>query len=63
MFICGNNDEAKKKVSDILTQWKWDVADCGPIEASNALEGLCIIWCAIGFRTGKWDNAFKLLTK
>ena len=63
MFICGNNSEAKKTVTDILTEWNWEVADCGPIEASNALEGLCIIWCAIGFRTGKWDNAFKLLKK
>jgi len=63
MFICGNNSEAKKKVTDILVNWKWDVADCGSIEASNALEGLCIIWCAIGFKTGKWDHVFKLLKK
>jgi predicted dinucleotide-binding enzyme len=63
MFICGNNDEAKKKVSETLESFGWDILDCGSIEASNALEGLCIIWCARGFREGQWNHAFKLLKK
>jgi predicted dinucleotide-binding enzyme len=46
MFICGNNADAKRKVSRILRDFGWDVMDSGSIEASNALEGLCIIWCA-----------------
>lgn len=61
MFICGNNEDAKKTVTDILTAFGWDVMDSGGIEASNALEGLCIIWCARGFKEGKWNHAFKLL--
>jgi len=61
MFICGNSDEAKKKVTDILVSFGWDVMDSGGIEASAALEGLCIIWCARGFREGAWTHAFKLL--
>ena len=63
MFICGNSDEAKKTVSGILEGFGWDVMDSGSIEASNALEGLCIIWCARGFREGNWHHAFKLLKK
>ncbi len=63
MFICGNDDGSKKNVSAILADFGWDVLDCGSIEASNALEGLCIIWCSRGFRDGKWDHAFKLLKK
>ncbi len=63
MFICGNDAEAKKKVSQILTDFGWDVMDSGSIEASNALEGLCIIWCARGFLEGNWNHAFKLLKK
>lgn len=63
MFICGNNAEAKKKVTAILEDFGWDVMDSGSIEASNALEGLCLIWCARGFLEGKWDHAFKLLKK
>ena len=63
MFICGNNDEAKKSVSVMLENFGWDVMDSGGIEASNAVEGLCIIWCARGFREGEWSHAFKLLKK
>lgn len=63
MFICGNNDEAKSTVSGILESFGWDVMDSGGIEASNALEGLCTIWCARGFKEGQWNHAFKLLKK
>jgi len=63
MFICGNSDEAKTTVTGILQNFGWDVMDSGGIEASNALEGLCIIWCARGFREGEWNHAFKLLKK
>lgn len=63
MFICGNDPEAKTQVSSILVDFGWEVQDCGSIEASNALEGLCIIWCARGFIEGKWDHVFKLLKK
>lgn len=63
MFICGNIDEAKSTVTGILEKFGWDVMDSGGIEASNALEGLCIIWCARGFKEGLWNHAFKLLKK
>ena len=63
MFICGNDGEAKKAVTDILINFGFDVMDSGSIEASNALEGLCIIWCARGFLEGKWNHVFKLLKK
>jgi predicted dinucleotide-binding enzyme len=63
MFICGNNNNAKASVTDILKSFGWDVTDCGSIEASNAIEGLCIIWCARGFLEGQWNHTFKLLKK
>ncbi len=63
MFICGNSDDAKKTVTGILEAFGFDVMDSGGIEASNALEGLCIIWCARGFKEGQWAHAFKLLKK
>ncbi len=63
MFICGNDADSKKKVEALLTDFGWDTLDCGSIEASNALEGLCIIWCARGFLEGQWNHAFKLLKK
>lgn len=64
MLIAGNDDLAKKAVSEILHQMGWnDIADIGNIEMSRYLEGLCVIWCAIGFREGSWNHAFRLLRK
>ncbi len=64
MLIAGNDNLAKKAVSEILRQLGWkDIADIGNIEMSRYLEGLAVIWCAIAFREGKWSHAFKLLRK
>jgi len=61
MFICGNNDEAKKLVSEIAVQFGWEVEDLGKAEAARAIEPLCILWCIPGFLHGQWRHAFKLL--
>jgi len=63
MFICGNNDGAKKQVTEILTQFGWETYDCGGMPAARAIEPLCILWCIRGFRDNQWTHAFKLLTK
>jgi 8-hydroxy-5-deazaflavin:NADPH oxidoreductase len=61
MFICGNNDEAKKAVGGIVEQFGWEVADMGGAEAARAIEPLCILWCIPGFLHNEWTHAFKLL--
>jgi predicted dinucleotide-binding enzyme len=63
MFICGNNAEAKEKVKNILTAFNWETEDCGMIEASRAIESLCVLWCIPGFLHNKWMHAFKILRK
>jgi len=62
MFICGNDDGAKKVVNGILEQFGWEVADMGKAEAARAIEPLCILWCIPGFLRNDWKHAFKLLT-
>ena len=62
MFICGNDDAAKKVVSQILDQFGWEIADMGMIEAARAIEPLCMLWCIPGFVRNDWVHAFKLLT-
>jgi len=62
MFICGNDDAAKKIVSGILDQFGWETADMGKAEAARAIEPLCILWCIPGFLRKDWAHAFKLLT-
>jgi predicted dinucleotide-binding enzyme len=61
MFICGNDEAAKKIVSGILDQFGWETADMGKAEAARAIEPLCILWCIPGFLRNDWSHAFKLL--
>lgn len=61
MFICGNDDEAKKTVTNILTSFGWETEDMGTVEAARAIEPLCILWCIPGFIRNQWTHAFKLL--
>lgn len=61
MFICGNNEEAKKEVSVILDQFGWEVSDMGKAEGARAIEPLCILWCIPGMLRNEWSHAFKLL--
>jgi len=63
MFICGNDDAAKKTVTDILTSFGWETEDMGKMEAARAIEPLCILWCIPGFIRNQWTHAFKLLKK
>jgi len=61
MFICGNNAEAKRVVSEILIQFGWEAEDMGAAESARAIEPLCILWCIPGMLENKWVHAFKLL--
>ncbi len=63
MFICGNNDDAKKTVTNILTAFGFDTEDMGNVEAARAIEPLCMLWCIPGITKGQWTHAFKLLKK
>lgn len=61
MFICGNDEAAKKTVTGILDSFGWETEDMGMIEAARAIEPLCILWCIPGILRNEWKIAFKLL--
>jgi predicted dinucleotide-binding enzyme len=61
MFICGNNEDAKKEVSKIIDQFGWETADFGKVESARAIEPLCMLWCITGLSKNEWTHAFKLL--
>jgi 8-hydroxy-5-deazaflavin:NADPH oxidoreductase len=63
MFICGNDEAAKKTVSTILDEFGWETADMGKAEAARAIEPLCMLWCIPGFLRNDWTHAFKLLVQ
>ncbi|MDZ4750042.1 MAG: NAD(P)-binding domain-containing protein [Flavobacteriales bacterium] len=63
MFICGNHEDAKTEVSEILVQFGWDVEDIGKAEGARAIEPLVSLWCAPGFLRNHWNHAFALFRK
>ncbi|MBI2632096.1 NAD(P)-binding domain-containing protein [Candidatus Pacearchaeota archaeon] len=63
MFICGNNDKAKKEVHKILIKFGFEVEDMGNVESARVIEPLCILWCIPGLLRNEWNHAFKLLKK
>jgi 8-hydroxy-5-deazaflavin:NADPH oxidoreductase len=61
MFICGNDEAAKKTVTTVLDQFGWETADMGKAEAARAIEPLSMLWCIPGFLRNEWTHAFKVL--
>jgi len=61
MFVCGNDEAAKRQVGGLLEQLGWEMEDMGAVEAARAIEPLCMLWCIPGFRRNSWMHAFKLL--
>ena len=64
MFICGNDESAKRAVETILHEFGWpSVIDIGGIEGSRELEALCILWVKSALALNNFSIAFKLLRK
>jgi predicted dinucleotide-binding enzyme len=61
MFICGNDEAARRKAADVLNEFGWDTADMGKAEAARPIEQLCILWCIPGFLRDDWEHAFKVV--
>jgi predicted dinucleotide-binding enzyme len=61
MFICGNDEHARKTVAELLVQFGWEPLDLGSAVAARAIEPLCQLWCIPGFRQNSWTHAFKVL--
>ena len=61
MFICGNNIDAKKEVTEILVLFGFEVEDMGFAEAARAIEPLCMLWCIPGLLKNDWMHGLKML--
>lgn len=61
MFICGNNDNAKQEVGEIIRKFGHDTEDMGKAEAARAIEPLSMLWCIPGFLSNEWNHAFRLM--
>ena len=64
MFICGEDPNAKKKVSALVTELDFDVVDCGGLKASRYLEPMAMLWIHLVVNVGLGDDiGFKLLRR
>ena len=63
MFICGDDDAARKTVAGICRHFGWGVVDMGKLEAARLIEPLALIYIQNAIRTANWNCAFKLLKK
>ena len=63
MFICGNDESAKKAVAEISEAWGWGVIDIGDIEGARYLEPMSMVWVAYMLKKNHFTHAFKLIGK
>ena len=63
MFICGDDEKAKERVSRICQDFGWNPVDVGGIGLSHYLEATAMVWIITAFTGGYWNQAFKLLRK
>jgi predicted dinucleotide-binding enzyme len=54
LFLCGNDAEAKKKVTEILRSFGWKtIHDLGGIENARGMEAYLLLWLEL---YGKWKS-------
>lgn len=63
LFLCGNDESAKRTVSQLCQSLGWPTIDIGGIEGARLLEPLAMLWITCYFRTNSANHAFKLLRK
>jgi hypothetical protein len=64
MFICGDDEGAKKTVTELCTELGWPgTIDIGGIIGSRYLEPMAMVWISYYFKTGNGNHALALLRK
>jgi predicted dinucleotide-binding enzyme len=53
MFICGDDDEAKRVAAELATDLGFVPEDVGPLANAKPLEGMVKIWLALAARHGR----------
>jgi predicted dinucleotide-binding enzyme len=62
MFICGDDDEAKRVTADLVSGLGFETVDAGDLTLARLLEPYALIWIHLALRRGFGTNwAFGLL--
>lgn len=59
VFVAGNDEQAKDKVSSIVEKFGWESYNTGKIESSRALEYMGQLYVAQGILYNGWNSTFK----
>jgi hypothetical protein len=63
-FICGDDDEAKRTVTELAESIGLEVVDAGPLTNAALVESLGQLWAQLAYPLGMGqDIAFKLLRR
>jgi predicted dinucleotide-binding enzyme len=64
-YICGDNQQAKEKVTGLLKQFGWDqknILDLGPISSARGTEAVLPVWLRIWTATQNGAFNFKIVS-
>ena len=61
MPICGNDEEAKTEVAELLRDVGWEPIDLGTIHSAGMLEAMTLAWVQYGRMTGIWNHCYKFV--
>jgi predicted dinucleotide-binding enzyme len=61
MFIAGDDEDAKKDVSDIVSMFGWETLDMGKLVIARSLESMALVWINNAMSSGTPHHAFKML--
>lgn len=61
MPICGDDEDAKAQVGELLRELGWDPVDLGGIEFVPLIEAMTAAWVRVGRATGRWDHCYKFV--
>lgn len=64
MFICGDDQQAKKVVSQLAEELGFHVVDTGTLMTARYLEPMAMLWIHLAFARGHGEDfAFKMLQR
>ncbi len=64
VFFCGDDEDAKKMVNQLVRDFGYDPVDAGPLSSARLLEQLGFINISFGYKLGMGANqAFRLLRR
>ncbi|HEY7544107.1 MAG TPA: NADPH-dependent F420 reductase [Blastocatellia bacterium] len=64
MFICGDDEDAKRVVAGLAQEAGFEAVDAGPLSNARLLEPMAMLWIFLALKKGWGTNfAFKLLRR